>query len=52
MPDGSVEVIAEGPDPALAEFEKNLKQGPSFARVEAVERLPLEARGDSGFHIR
>ena len=52
MPDGSVEVIAEGPDPALAEFEKNLKQGPSFARVEAVERLPLEERGDSGFHIR
>jgi acylphosphatase len=52
MPDGSVEVIAEGPDPALVEFEKNLRQGPSFARVEAVERLPLEARGDSGFHIR
>ena len=52
MPDGSVEVIAEGPDAALAEFEKNLEQGPSFARVEAVERAPLEARGDSGFHIR
>jgi acylphosphatase len=52
MPDGSVEVIAEGPDPLLSEFERSLNEGPSFARVEAVERLELEPRGDSGFHIR
>ena len=52
MPDGSVEVIAEGPDPLLSEFERSLSEGPSFARVEAVERLELDPRGDSGFHIR
>lgn len=52
MPDGSVEVIAEGDDSALSRFEAMLKQGPSFARVEGVERLALEPRGDSGFHIR
>lgn len=52
MPDGSVEVIAEGDDARLSQLEAQLKQGPSFARVEGVERLPLEPRGDSGFHIR
>lgn len=52
MPDGSVEVIAEGADPQLSQFEARLKEGPSFARVEGVERLALEPRGDSGFHIR
>jgi acylphosphatase len=52
MPDGSVEVIAEGPDPQLSQFEARLKEGPSFARVEDVERLSLEPRGDRGFHIR
>lgn len=52
MPDGSVEVIAEGEDARLSQFEARLKEGPSFARVEEVERLALEPRGDSGFHIR
>lgn len=51
-PDGSVEVIAEGSEELLAQFEARLKEGPSFARVEEVERLALEPRGDSGFHIR
>lgn len=52
MSDGSVEVIAEGGDQQLSEFETSLKEGPSFSRVEAVERVQLEPRGDSGFHIR
>lgn len=51
-PDGSVEVIAEGSDELLAQLEGRLKEGPSFARVENVERIALAARGDSGFHIR
>lgn len=52
MPDGTVEVTAEGPDTQLSEFEAKLKQGPSFARVEDVERVTLPPRGDRGFHIR
>ena len=52
LPDGSVEVVAEGGDPELSQFEARLKEGPSFARVEDVERLTLEPRGDRGFHIR
>jgi len=51
-PDGSVEVIGEGSEELLAEFEARLKEGPSFAHVERVERDALQKRGDSGFHIR
>jgi acylphosphatase len=52
LPDGSVEVLAEGDDELLSDFEAKLKQGPSFARVEGVERTESARRGDSGFHIR
>lgn len=52
LPDGSVEVVAEAPDEALARFEGRLREGPSFGRVEHVERSALAPRGDSGFHIR
>jgi acylphosphatase len=52
LPDGTVEVVAEGTDDVLARFEERLREGPGFARVEGVERAPLEPRGDRGFHIR
>jgi acylphosphatase len=52
LPDGSVEVVAEGEQELLAEFETKLREGPSFARVEHVERTESQRRGDSGFHIR
>ena len=52
LPDGTVEIVAEGPDAQLSQFEARLKEGPSFARVEDVERLTLSPRGDRGFHIR
>lgn len=52
MPDGSVEVVAEGAEELLLEFEGRLKEGPSFARVEEVERVALPRRGDEGFQIR
>jgi len=39
LPDGGVEVEAEGPAPALEEFLRRLKRGPILARVrETVER--------------
>jgi acylphosphatase len=50
--DGSVEVVAEGSDDALASFEEMLREGPAFAAVSDVERETIAPRGDSGFHIR
>ena len=52
LPDGRVEVVAEGPEEALARFEERLRQGPAFARVAGVERVDVPPRGDAGFHIR
>jgi acylphosphatase len=52
LPDGSVEVVAEAGEAVLAEFEAKLRNGPSFGRVEHLDRLPIEERGDTGFQIR
>lgn len=50
--DGRVEVVGEGPEEVLAEFEEKLRQGPAFAAVDAVSRTPIERRGDRGFQVR
>ena len=44
----SVEVVAEGSQPALAELERLLNAGPSGARVESVEarRGPVSGEFD------
>ena len=52
LPDGRVEVVAEGPEDALQRFEERLRQGPAFASVAGVERVETSPRGDAGFHIR
>lgn len=52
LPDGSVEVVAEGSEEAVQAFEGRLREGPAFCRVEIVDRAPLATRGDQGFHIR
>jgi acylphosphatase len=52
LPDGSVEVIAEGEAEAMAAFEDALSQGPSFAEVEGVERAAIPLRNDRGFYVR
>ena len=52
LSDGQVEVMAEGPEGALADLEERLREGPSFASVSGVEREEVAPRGDSGFHIR
>ena len=52
LPDGRVEVIAEGPDDALGRFEGRLRAGPAFATVTGVDRVDTAPRGDAGFHIR
>jgi acylphosphatase len=52
LPDGSVEVMAEGDDALLQQLEEKLRKGPSFARVSGVERTDVPPRGADGFHIR
>jgi acylphosphatase len=38
LPDGRVEVVAEGPGSALQTLEEALRSGPRHARVESVEK--------------
>jgi acylphosphatase len=53
LADGRVEVVAEAEDEAALEaFEARLREGPSFAQVENLERAPMPPRGQPGFHIR
>ena len=50
--DGSVEVVSEGGDGALAQLESRLREGPAFSEVSAVERESIAPRGDGGFQVR
>ena len=52
LPDGAVEVVAEGSDTALADFEARLREGPTFAEVTGVTREAIMERSGGGFHIR
>ncbi len=52
LADGSVEVVAEGSEQALAALESKLREGPSFSEVSDVERETVASRGNSSFHIR
>lgn len=49
LPDGRVEVLACGDEPALDELERWLHDGPDHARVEAVEARPDEGPPPDGF---
>jgi len=52
LPDGSVEVVAEGGEGELARFEERLREGPGFARVDSLDRASIAPRGASGFEVR
>lgn len=54
LPDGSVEVVSQGPESALATFEGKLRRGPPAARVDQVETLqvPLERDVPRSFELR
>ena len=53
LPDGRVEISAEGDAEALDRFEHRVRHGPTGARVEDVEIVDVGATGsDSGFTIR
>jgi acylphosphatase len=53
LPDGAVEVVADGSPDALARFQEELRSGPTLAvveRVRATDSDPTEAL--AGFEIR
>ena len=50
LPDGRVEVVAEGPADILGDFEARLRKGPAFAHVADVERAAAPSRWDTGSH--
>jgi acylphosphatase len=53
LPDGDVEVVAEGPRAVLEDFVSVLATGPRSARVDRVQPAWAEPRGESeDFHIR
>ena len=44
-PDGSVEVLAEGPASNVEAFKNELVAGPQWARVEQLEEISIEPSG-------
>lgn len=53
LPDGSVEIQAEGEAAALERFERSVRRGPAAARVEHVDVTDVGATGsDTGFTVR
>jgi acylphosphatase len=54
LPDGSVEVVSQGPEAVLEMLEAHLERGPSHARVDDVARLqvPRELDVPRSFEIR
>ena len=45
LPDGRVEVVAEGEREAMDEFKKELTTGPTFAQVSDIEETDLPVTG-------
>ena len=52
LPDGRVEVLACGPQPALAALESFLRRGPPHAQVSALEVSAAAPELSVGFVIR
>jgi len=52
LPDGSVEVVADGREADLESLEAQLREGPGLARVSGVERVAAAPVGERRFSIR
>jgi len=52
LPDGRVEGLASGPDPALSALKTWLERGPARARVDDLQWMPDEPYSGSGFEVR
>lgn len=48
LPDGSVEVVVDGPEGSVPELERLLQAGPAGAQVERVERSAGPTAGPVG----
>ncbi len=51
LPDGQVEVLAEGEHDALQRLERHLSRGPRLARVDDVTSEDVPPDGTGGFRI-
>ncbi len=53
LPDGTVEVLAEGPEASLQQLRKKIDIGPSGARVDTVDSRWEDAQGEfDRFEVR
>jgi acylphosphatase len=52
LPDGSVEVLADGDADAMSQLERELRTGPSGARVDRLDASPHPPIRELGFRIR
>ncbi|GAB2511193.1 acylphosphatase [Lysobacter humi (ex Lee et al. 2017)] len=54
LADGRVEVLADGESQAIEAFGDWLREGPDLARVDSVERAPMDPAGltTASFEIR
>lgn len=51
--DGSVEVVLEGPSREVSGFERVLRKGPPYGRVQSVQTVDEEATGEfSSFGVK
>ncbi|MEM4326777.1 MAG: acylphosphatase [Candidatus Diapherotrites archaeon] len=51
LPNGDVEVVAEGNSKALEELLKELYKGPFLARVEEIKSEIKNPKGENGFKV-
>ena len=51
LPDGTVEVFAEGDQDAVNALIRWCKEGPSHAEVDSVDVSDVEPSGKSGFRV-
>ncbi len=52
LPDGRVEIVAEGEEGKIDDFLSWVRVGPSAARVEGVQEDWSTPQGEQGFRIR
>jgi acylphosphatase len=53
LPDGGVEIVAEGDAEAVDRFERNVRHGPPGARIEQIEVDHVAPSGNAtGFSVR
>jgi acylphosphatase len=51
LPDGRVEIEAEGAPEAVESFIRELQTGLPFARVDEVQRSDIQPKGEKSFEI-